>query len=257
MGQDKMSEQKPKKKLTAADLAMIGFIFSFGMPVLLFGLSIIWGYFGIQKFIQHLPIFKSIDHFLDVSVICLFLASILTMPFSFIAGVIGLINSIKKKANFSSYLKSSLGIIMLVPLLIAFAMPQISSRHSAARAKQSEAKQNLEQIYDAYSAYHKKHHTYPNAPSMQSGETIFDCLQVAGWKPRGNIRYNYNCMNTEVFSPGEYPGNYPCPPEVVTQANQNSFIVAACGNVDADSTVDVWTIDDAKHLRNVVDDVKK
>jgi len=62
-------------------------------------------------------------------------------------------------------------------------------------------------------------------------------------------------MNTEAFSPVQ--NDFYCPPGIISTATKDSFTVAACGNVDADTTTDVWTIDDAKHLRNVIDDVKK
>ena len=179
-------------------------------------------------------------------------ATILAMVFSFLAGIIGLISSIKKKANLKSYLKSSLGIIMLIPVVMAFAIPMLY--RSATRAKQGEAKWYLEEIYNDYSAYHRKHHTYPIAPSIQVGDTVLDCFQIVGWKPRGNIRYNYNCMNIEAFSPAV--NDSPCPPGIVTAATKDSFTVAACGNIDNDTTVDVWTINDSKKLKNVIDDVK-
>ena len=61
-------------------------------------------------------------------------------------------------------------------------------------------------------------------------------------------------MNTEVFSPAT--NDYHCPGEYA-HADKDSFTTAACGNVDNDATVDVWTINDARKLKNVVDDVRK
>jgi hypothetical protein len=119
---------------------------------------------------------------------------------------------------------------------------------------QIEAKKNLAAIYTAYQAYHSNYNTYPSSPSTQIDDTVYNCLSVAGWRPKGTIRNNYNCMNTEAFSPAA--NDSPCPLGIITSATKDSFTIAACGNVDNDTTVDVWTINDAKHLRNVVDDVK-
>jgi len=121
--------------------------------------------------------------------------------------------------------------------------------------KQNEAKQNLKAIYSAYQQYHSDHHTYPSLPSIQIGNTIVNCLEIADWKPAGTIRYNYNCMSIEAFSPAT--NDSPCPPGIVTTATKDSFTIAACGNVDNDTTVDVWTINDSKKLKNVIDDVRK
>jgi type IV pilus assembly protein PilA len=124
-----------------------------------------------------------------------------------------------------------------------------------ARAYQSEAKANLSAIFIAYNAYHSDYHTYPSSPLIQVGNTVYNCLAISEWEPKGTVRYNYNCMNTEAFSPAT--NDSPCPPGIVSTATKDSFTIAACGNVDNDATVDVWTINDAKKLRNVVDDVKR
>jgi len=138
-------------------------------------------------------------------------------------------------------------------ILAAIAIPNFL--RFCARAKQSEAKQNLGAIYSAYQSYNSDHHTYPSAPSIQTGATVLNCFAIAGWEPKGQIRYNYNCMNIEAFSPAT--NDSPCPPGIFTTAAKDSFTVATCGNVDNDTTVDVWTINDSKKLKNVIDDVRK
>ena len=143
-------------------------------------------------------------------------------------------------------------LIVVFGTLIYLSIPNFL-RYSG-RSKNSEAKQNLGAIFTAYTSYHSDYNTYPSASFITLQGKDFNCLEAADWEPKGTIRYNYNCMNIEAFSP---PTNdSPCPPGIVTSATKDSFTVAACGNVDNDTTVDVWTIDDAKHLRNVVDDVK-
>jgi hypothetical protein len=160
-------------------------------------------------------------------------------------------------------------VFSILAVCAAIAIPNFKSGPS----KNDEAKQNLGAIFTAYTSYHSNYGTYPSAPlikvgqrcrsqdcpcsapDIQFGNTIVNCIAITGWEPKGQIRYNYNCMNTEVFSPAT--NDSPCPPGIYTSATKDSFTIAACGNVDNDTTVDVWTIDDARHLRNVVDDVKK
>jgi type IV pilus assembly protein PilA len=145
-------------------------------------------------------------------------------------------------------------LFLVLFVIIAIAIPNFLRFN--AKAKQSESKQNLMAIYEAYQSYHTFHQTYPSLPSIQIGNTIFNCISVAGWTPSNSfsyIRYNYNCMNVEAFSPAV--NDSPCPPGTFTTATKDSFTVASCGNVDSDTFVDVWTIDDGKHLRNVRDDV--
>lgn len=140
-------------------------------------------------------------------------------------------------------------------IIIAIALPNFF-RYSARYPGQIGAKRNLAAIYTAYQAYHSDYNTYPSSPSIQIGKKVYNCLSVAGWKPKGRkrYRYSYHCMNTKVFS--AKANGFDCPPEIVTSATKDSYTIAACGNADNDATIDVLTIDDAKHLRYVVDDVK-
>lgn len=157
-----------------------------------------------------------------------------------------------KKTN-----RACLPIIVFSAICLIFAAITIPNfLRFCARAKQSEAKQNLGAIYSAYQQYHSDHHTYPSAPEIQVGNTVYNCFSVAGWAPKGQIRYNYNCMNTEVFSPSSSYLSISCP-GITTHADRNSFTIAACGNVDNDATIDVWTINDKKRLKNVIDDVRR
>ena len=230
-----MIEQKEKKKRTAEDYAFIGGLVSFGLIFLM----------GI--------VFGAIEDKAGVSFgMLIFLLWILVAFLSFLSGLIALERSIKKKEKFKSYLKPCVGIFAGILVFLVILIPNFLRFN--ARANQSEAKQNLGAIYNAYAEYHKRHHTYPSTYLIEQGDTIFNCFNIAGWTPKGNIRYNYNCMDAEIFSP--VTNNYHCP-DIYTIADKDSFTIAACGNVDNDATVDVWTIDDAKHLRNVVDDVKK
>lgn len=157
-----------------------------------------------------------------------------------------------QKQSKSSWLINGIIIFFFVGILAAIAIPNFP--RFSARETQSEAKQNLGAIYTAYTAYHSDYNTYPSAPFNTINGNTFNCLNVADWEPKGQIRYTYNCMNTAVFSPSV--DGHPCPPEIVTRADKDSFTVAACGNIDNDATLDVWTINNAKQLINVINDKK-
>jgi type II secretory pathway pseudopilin PulG len=123
-----------------------------------------------------------------------------------------------------------------------------------ARAKQSEAQQNLSAIYTAYQSYFSDHNTFPSTYFITVGNMDYNCISITGWQPKGRIRYNYNCVGVEAFSPAT--NNSSCSPAVATYAAQFSFTIAACGNVDNDTVVDEWGIDNSKRLRNFQDDAQ-
>jgi competence protein ComGC len=164
----------------------------------------------------------------------------------------------KQKQSKSSCLVTGLIVLFVVLILVAIAIPNFlrtNCGYGNWGCKQSEAKQNLGAIFTAYTSYHSDNNTYPTAPFIKYQGTTYNCLAIADWEPKGQIRYNYNCMNTEAFSPAT--NDSPCPPGIFTTATKDSFTVAACGNVDNDTTIDVWTINDQKKLKNIIDDVKE
>ena len=180
------------------------------------------------------------------------IVTLLGVTVSLISGIIGFFQILSSKSRLKGYSYCFISFFLLL-LIVAMVVPNFL--RFSARAKQGEAKQNLGAIFTDYYAYHSDYHTFPISPTIQAGNTVYNCLSIAGWEPRGQIRYNYDCMNTEAFSPTS--NDSPCPPGIVSSATKDSFTVAACGNIDRDAAVDVWTIDDAKHLKNVIDDVKE
>jgi hypothetical protein len=100
---------------------------------------------------------------------------------------------------------------------------------------QSEAKQNLGAIFTAYTAYYSDYNTFPSAPYITKNGKTYNCLSIADWAPKGKIRYSYKCMGTVVYSPRR--GGVDCE-EAITGASSIDFTVAACANIDRDSTID-------------------
>jgi len=158
-----------------------------------------------------------------------------------------------QKPKSSCLLKAIILMGIVIMLLYLFSP---SFLRFAARNPESEAKQNLGAIFTAYTAYYSDHNTYPSAPFINiKGETS-NCLSVANWEPKGTIRYNYKCMETIAFSPeyNRYPGCTGCPKEkIYIHADQTSFTIAACANIDSNEFCDEWTIDDSKLLRHISD----
>ena len=148
--------------------------------------------------------------------------------------------------------------LVIILIIVAIGMPNVL--RFEARSKQSEAKQNLIAIYTAYQSYYDDYGTYPTSQSIVIGDQTYNCFTVAKWEPTGSLRYNYECMGKVFFwrEGRDVDKNHPLQscPTARSQATKDSFTIAACGNIDNDTTLDEWTIDDAKHLRNVVDDVK-
>jgi type IV pilus assembly protein PilA len=177
------------------------------------------------------------------------------IPYFLVTGIWSLFITVMKKEDSDDKIGPVFRLIITVMLLMAWVVVVPNIFRYPARSKQTEAKYNLGSIYSAYQAYHNDYNTYPSSPFFLVGNASYDCFQIAGWEPKDQIRNNYNCMNTEVFSPAT--NDSPCPPGIYTTANKDSFTVAACGNVDNDTTIDVWTINDQKKLKNVVDDVKE
>jgi type IV pilus assembly protein PilA len=220
---------------------------SFSIIILITLIMVLLNYFEEKR------VFNRPD-ILEILFIYASVADALLMFIGGIAGFIALIQLSFSKGKHRGVYRSILVIVIL--LIILTAIP--SFLQFDARSRQSEAKQNLWAIYEAYKVYHRKHHTYPISPSIQFGNTTYNCLNITGWEPKGQLRYTYECEGTQAYWPG-WDGSgkpSPCSPPIATHATKDSFTIAACGNIDNDTTLDEWTIDDAKHLRNVVDDVK-
>ena len=108
------------------------------------------------------------------------------------------------------------------------------------KEKQSEAKQNLGAIFTCEIAYFGEMNTFGNT------------FNLINWAPEGNSRYAY-FLGNDVIQP-KVGGPYQLPPGYKSEVSYSGFTAVAVGNIDDDATLDVWTMNDRKELKNVVND---
>ena len=135
----------------------------------------------------------------------------------------------------------------LFAIMIIIIIP--SMKHSA-KAKQSEAKTNLGAIYQAQISYFSRTNTYA------SGDQAFQILE---WEPLGQNRCAYYCDSAVIHNLlGRVvilmPNNN-WPVETKPASSQTGFTCMAVGNIDSDDTLDIWSINDGKILRNDLNDI--
>lgn len=133
-------------------------------------------------------------------------------------------------------------------LVVLLTVPQ--SLRFSARAMQSEARTNLGAIYTVQQSYFSNSGTYAGGPAA---------YELLNWGPAGGSLYAYYCgeamiENTKGITVTQRPGG-DWPNQLVPESSVSGFTCMAVGNVDNDPYMDVWAIDDAKRVHNVMDDV--
>ncbi|HUT53167.1 MAG TPA: hypothetical protein VM658_07230 [bacterium] len=145
-----------------------------------------------------------------------------------------------KKSSWKNKLFTGLIIGGGLLVLIVIALPDFIKLSGPPPTKQSEAKQNLGAIFTTQVAYFGENVTFA------SGENCFD--QIA-WSPNGGCMYSYYCGKHELPNTA---CDRDCPDSTnLSVIGSDGFTVMAEGNVDKDDDCDVWTINDAKYLKNV------
>jgi len=134
-------------------------------------------------------------------------------------------------------------VVAIIGILAAIAIPNFLSYQ--ARAKQSEVKADLGGIYTTELTFFAESNRY-------SGFTEIRYFTVSGTTQR----YTYRSMPTDptgtpTGTPDVLaPGSGPTAENSVTVAGSSatSFTATATGNVDTDSTLDQWHVNDAHHM---------
>ncbi|HJX14502.1 MAG TPA: prepilin-type N-terminal cleavage/methylation domain-containing protein [Candidatus Deferrimicrobiaceae bacterium] len=129
-------------------------------------------------------------------------------------------------------------VVAIIAILAAIAIPNFLSFVS--KTRRSEVKTNLEGIYKAEISYFGEKNTFSNS------------FVEIRWIPVGVANYTYS-VGTEYF--GKDNTINPKPASVTPVANDNIFSAYGWGNIDTDTTVDIWHIDDQRNLVNDVDDL--
>ena len=130
-------------------------------------------------------------------------------------------------------------VVAIIAILAAIAIPNFLSFVS--KTRRSEVKSNLSAIYKAEISYFGENNTF--SPSFTE----------IRWIPVGVANYTYTLGVEEV---GKDNTANPKPPSVVPVANDNGFLAYGWGNIDSDSIVDVWHINEMNTLVNDTDDIQ-
>ena len=132
-------------------------------------------------------------------------------------------------------------VVAIIGILAAIAIPNFLKFQ--AKAKQSEAKNNLSAIFTSETAYFGENNTFGNT---------FDLIN---WAPSGTTKYWYYLSATATTGSSAVTGTS-MPTNVAVAAT--GFTAGAMGNIDTETAVlDTWTIDDAKNLSNTNNDVSQ
>jgi type IV pilus assembly protein PilA len=133
-------------------------------------------------------------------------------------------------------------VVAIIGILAAIAIPNFLKFQ--AKSKQSEAKTNLKAILTAETSYFGEYNTYGT-------------FATVNWAPVGTKRlYSYFIVaaTPEFVTTSPYVGT-PSWGGFTPAWTTAAFTAGAAGNIDADDTVDTWTITPANDLVNRADDV--
>lgn len=177
---------------------------------------------------------------------------VITFPIHLVVWLTKKIRSRRNPARPTPNSSAIIGHFAIVGIILVSAVIAIPNfLKFSSKSPQSEAKTNLGAIYVAQLSYFSNANTYANGP---------DTFKLINWEPAGQNRYAYYCQGAMI--PNKYTKQMLIPPdpdwkwpvEIWPATSQDSFTCLAIGNVDKDDTLDVWSINDAKILRNDLND---
>ena len=144
-------------------------------------------------------------------------------------------NKIQDRRGFS--LTELMIVVAIIGILATIAIPKFMTYQ--AKAKQTEAKNNLVAIHTGEIAYFAENNGY------------IDDFNAIGFAMSGSSqRYYYELGQANL---GTLPQG--CTASTLDQVSATNFVAVAIGNIDGDPTCDVWTINEEKVLTNVTNDV--
>ena len=120
-------------------------------------------------------------------------------------------------------------VVVIIGILAALAIPRFMK--ATTKAKQSEAKQLLKQIYTMQRTYRQANNTYgDNGVTINAGAG--GTFPLIGVEVQTSAMYTYGIV-----------------------AAANTFTATATANIDDDAAIDTWTITEAGFLQNTINDV--
>jgi len=120
-------------------------------------------------------------------------------------------------------------VVVIISILATLAIPRFMAANT--RAKQSEAKQVLKQIYTMQQAYRQEHDVY-------FGNGVVANMRAAT---------AFAVINVEIMPPARYT-------YTMVAAGNTFTCTATSGILDTDATVDTWTINEGGLLVPTSDD---
>ena len=118
-------------------------------------------------------------------------------------------------------------VVVIIGILASLAIPRFMT--ASTRAKQSEARQLLKQVYTMQHAYRQANNTYGDGGVTAAAGGSFPQIGV---EVMAGARYRY-----------------------VMVAAAATFTCTATGNIDDDATDDVWTVNENGVINNTTNDV--
>jgi type IV pilus assembly protein PilA len=132
-------------------------------------------------------------------------------------------------------------VVAIIGILAAIAIPNFLKFQ--AKSKQSEAKTNLKAVFTAETAYFGENNTYGD-------------FTAANWAPIGTKQiYRYDIGTQTIQPPAPTPAVGAPVYSRVPAWGAVDFTAGAGGNIDADTTLDSWTVTPANDLLVGTDDV--
>jgi prepilin-type N-terminal cleavage/methylation domain-containing protein len=124
-------------------------------------------------------------------------------------------------------------VVVIIGVLAALAVPRFMS--SAAKSKQSEAKELLKQIYTQQRAYFMMFESY--------------CLDGVIADGSAARQGNFNRIHVDIMVSSRYT--------YTMTAARSTFTCVATANIDDDAAIDTWQITDDGTLSVTIDDVEE
>ncbi len=139
-------------------------------------------------------------------------------------------------------------VVAIIGILAAIAIPNFMTYQ--AKARQSEAKVGLGGIFTSATAYFAENSTFTVTTASAIGYSPSGTPRYSFWYggTSANFRFNIGSTSTATCHGTNVPTG--------VAATAADFTAGAIGNIDGETTTcDMWTIDDARILTNILNDV--